>query len=326
MTTVAITGATGILGRGLIARLEHDERVEGIVGIARRASGGAGKLTYRSADVRDRATLAAAFEGADAVAHLAFAKFGHGSRGDLHAINVDGTLNAFTGAAAAGARRFVFASSAAAYGFDRARPALVDEQIPAAGSARWFYSREKAELEALLRDAAAKHPGIELTILRPTIVVGPHTAADVGGSVPPVFRVLASLPGPTPAIAFPQPLQFVHEDDVSEAFAGALIAGAGGTFNLAGDGVVDGRALARELGLTPLPVPAALTRLVARNVVRLPRKPAALEAAEVLTHPVVLDCGLARDRLGWRPRYTSLEALRAAIRSAQDGEQRQRDV
>jgi nucleoside-diphosphate-sugar epimerase len=39
-----------------------------------------------------------------------------------------------------------------------------------------------------------------------------------------------------------------------------------------------------------------------------------METVEVLIHPVVLDCVRAKHELGWRPRYTSPEALRAAIR------------
>jgi nucleoside-diphosphate-sugar epimerase len=324
VTTVAITGSTGILGRGHVARLERDDRVDRVVGVVRREVTDLGKLEHRRADVRDRDALTTAFAGVDAVAHLAFAKFGHASREELHAVNVDGTLNAFAAAAAAGVRRFVFASSAAAYGFDAGCPARVGEDTPVRGSRRWFYSREKAELEDLLRVAAAEHGGVDLTILRPTIVVGPHTAASIGDLLPPVLRpagrllrrTLGALPGPTPTVAGPQPLQFVHEDDVSQAFARALVDGPAGTFNLAGDGTVDGRALARELGRTALPIPAAASRAIARAIVHLPRKPAALEAAEVLTRPLVLDCTRAKDELGWRPEHTSRGALRATIRAA----------
>lgn len=324
MTTIAITGPTGILGQGLVARLQADDRVDRVIGVVRRDVADRGKLQHRRADVRDRDTLTTAFGGADAVVHLAFAKFGHASRAELHAVNVDGTLNAFDAAAAAGVRRFVFASSAAAYGFDTDRPSLVTEGTPARGSSRWFYSREKAELETRLRDAAARHDGVELTILRPTIVVGPHTAASVGDLVPPALRplgralrrTLAGMPRPTPALAPPVPLQFVHEDDVSQAFALALIDGPGGTFNLAGDGVVDGRRLLHELGLVALPVPSAATRTLARAITRLPRRPAALEAAQAFTRPVILDCARAKRDLEWRPAYTSLSALRAAVRAA----------
>ena len=117
--TVAITGPTGTFGFGLMPLLQADERIGTIVGIARRpfdaSEHGWAKMTYRQGDVRDRATLEAAFQGADVVVHLAFMITGAASRGTIRQINVEGTLNAFRAALAAGARRFVYASSGAVY-------------------------------------------------------------------------------------------------------------------------------------------------------------------------------------------------------------------
>jgi hypothetical protein len=56
--------------------------------------------------------------------------------------------------------------------------------------------------------------------------------------------------------------------------------------------------------------PGRLTRAVAEAVMRVPGKPAAFEWAEAATHPLVVDATRAKERLGWRPAYTSLEALR----------------
>ena len=319
MTAVAITGPTGVFGRSLVELLETDERVTQLVGVARRpldpAGEGWSKLAYRPGDVRDRRVLAEAFDGADAVVHLAFAKFGHASRGVLREVNVTGTLNALEAAADAGARRFVFASSVAAYGFRADNPQPIGEGWPARGSERWFYSREKAELENLLTEAVRARPALELTILRPAIVVGPRTAATWDEILPPPLRRAARavlrLPGRLPVAPFPQPMQFVHEDDVGRALRLALD-GPSGIYNLAGDGVVSGRQVARELGLVPMPIPDRLTRLAARATLSLPGLPPALEAAEALTYPVLIDTTRAKRDLGWGPRYTSLTALRAA--------------
>src|SRR5918998_5917551 len=177
--TVAVTGPTGTFGYGLMPLLQADDRIARIVGIARRpfdpSSEGWTKMEYRQGDVRDPATLEEAFAGVDVVVHLAFMITGNASRETIRAINVEGTLNTYRAAAAAGARRFVYASSVAAYGFHRDNPVGMDEDWPVRPAAHLFYAQEKAEIERLLREEAADHPELDLSLLRPPIVLGPHT-------------------------------------------------------------------------------------------------------------------------------------------------------
>jgi nucleoside-diphosphate-sugar epimerase len=138
-------------------------------------------MTYRRGDVRDRTSLDDAFQGADVVVHLAFLVLGTASAETTRSVNVDGTLNALEAAADSGARRFVYASSVAAYGFHPDNPPLLTEEWPVRPAAHLFYAREKAELESRLEDAAARHPDIDLYVVRPSIVLGPHAvgAKDV---------------------------------------------------------------------------------------------------------------------------------------------------
>jgi nucleoside-diphosphate-sugar epimerase len=175
---VAVTGPTGTFGFGLVPRLEADGRVAKVVGIARRpfdpAEHGWSKMEYRQGDVRDETALAEAFAGADVVVHLAFLITGTASREVTRDINVGGTLNAFRAAAAAGATRFVYASSVAAYGFHADNPVGMTEEWPTRPASRLFYAQEKAELEALLEVEAKAHPDLGLYLLRPPIVLGPH--------------------------------------------------------------------------------------------------------------------------------------------------------
>ena len=97
---------------------------------------------------------------------------GAASRETIEQINVEGTLNAFRAAAAAGARRFVYASSVAAYGFHRDNPVGMSEDWPARPAAHLFYAQEKAEIERLLEQEAAGHRGLGIYLLRPPIVLG----------------------------------------------------------------------------------------------------------------------------------------------------------
>jgi nucleoside-diphosphate-sugar epimerase len=324
--TVAVTGPTGTFGYGLMPLLQADERVARVVGIARRPfdpeQEGWTKLAYRQGDVRDRAALRRAFEGADVVVHLAFMITGAAAgRETIRAINVDGTLNAFAAAAEAGAARFVYPSSVAAYGFDRENPIGMTEEWPVRRAAHLFYAQEKAEIEQLLAEEAALHPELDVYILRPPIVLGPHSvgAKTLPGPLEPVGRALAAavgrLPVALPAIVPPLPLQFVHEEDVGEGLVRCIVgAGPPGAYNIAGDGVLTAVEVARELGLAVVPVAGRPVQAAARLLAALPFAPPAAEWAEAMSHPAIMDTGKARHELGWRPRYSALEALRDTLR------------
>jgi nucleoside-diphosphate-sugar epimerase len=326
--TVAVTGPTGTFGFSLMPLLQADGRVSRIVGIARRpfspAEHGWTKMDYVRGDVREPATLEQAFAGSDVVVHLAFMITGTASRETIRAINVDGTLNTFRAAASAGAKRFVYASSVAAYGFHRDNPFGMTEDWPARPAAHLFYAQEKAEIEAALSEESAAHPEVDLYVLRPPIVLGPHAIGAkeiLPGSLEPIGRRLARLVGRLPvALPVPAPrlpMQFIHEDDVAGAFL-LCIAGAGpaGTYNITADGVLTADEVARELGLAPLPVPPAVVQTAARAIASMPFAPPVAEWAEAASHPPIIDASKAKRELGWSPRYTSIDALRETLTRA----------
>lgn len=330
--TVAVTGATGTFGRALVPLLEADPRIGQVVGIARHAVDpaelGWSTTTFREGDVRDTDALASAFAGADAVVHLAFLVTGTASREVTTAINVDGTLNALRAAAQAGARRFVYASSAAAYGFHADNPVGITEDWPTRPDHRFFYAEEKAELEELLRHEAERLPELDLYLLRPPIVLGPHavgtknplpellqpSARRAGRAVGGISRLLPfRVPVPLPAL----PLQFVHEDDVADALRLCVVgAGPPGAYNIAGDGVLTLHDVARELGLHPVTVPLGPSQRLASAIAAVPTPrflPPVTGWIDTLSHPAVVDTTKAQRELGWTPAWSGLEALRSMI-------------
>jgi nucleoside-diphosphate-sugar epimerase len=325
--SVAVTGPTGTFGFGLLPLLELNQRIRRVVGIARRpfepSAHGWTKMQYRQGDVRNRTALERAFEGADVVVHLAFMITGNAPRDEIRAINVEGTLNAFQAAVVAGAKRFVYASSVAAYGFHKDNPVPMTEEWPVRPASHLFYGQEKAEIEQMLEEHAAAHPELRLYRLRPPVVLGPHAmgAKDfLPGPLAPLGRGftdgLRRLPLPVPAFVPNLPAQFIHEDDVGQALLLCILGeGPPGAYNIAGDGVLTGGDLARELGFVPLPVPSRLVQAGARAVAAVPFAPPVVEWAEAVSHPAIMDTAKAKRELGWRPRHTSLEALRATLRA-----------
>ncbi len=324
--TVAVTGPTGTFGFGLVPLLQADDRVSHVVGIARRpfdpAQHGWSKMEYRQGDVRDPDALAEAFAGADVVVHLAFLIVG-GARATTRAINVEGTLNAFRAAAAVGARRFVYASSIAAYGFHADNPVGMTEDWPTRPADRLFYAQEKAELEELLAAEAEQHPATALYLLRPPIVLGPQAVgAKVDLPAPLAWlgrKVLGAdgrLPVPLPLLVPDLPVQLIHQDDVGQALLQCVVAaGPPGAYNIAADDVLTALDIAREVGLLPVRLPAGPTYAVSRLLARLPLLPSAAEWIEAASHPAVMDTTRARTELGWTPRYSAREALRATLRA-----------
>ncbi len=325
--TVAVTGPTGTFGFGLIPVLEADPRIDRVIGVARRpfdpAAHGWTKLEYRQGDVRDAAVLEAAFAGADVVVHLAFLVASAGSD-EARAVNVDGTLDTFRAAAAAGARRFVYASSASAYGFHADNPLGMTEEWPIRPAEHLAYAQEKAELEERLAALAGQHPELDLYVLRPPVVVGPHVIggkSDLAARLLPITKRIAGMARriplplliPTPDM----PIQVIHEDDVGTAFLQCIVgAGPPGAYNIAADGLLTGADIARELGLHPLRFGGGIAMRAARRIAGLPvPQPAAKVAswAEAISHPVILDTEKAKRELHWTPARSALESLRATF-------------
>lgn len=321
--TVAVTGPTGTFGSGLVPLLQRDDRIAGVVGIARRpfdpASRGWTKMIYRQGDVRDPDALAQAFAGADVVVHLAFMITGNAPRATIREINVEGTLNTFRAAAAAGAGRFVYASSVAAYGFHPDNPVPMTEEWPTRPAARLFYAQEKAEIEALLGEESSAHPELELYLLRPPIVLGPNAVGAKEMLPKPLAALASALAGalgrlPLPVPAPDIPVQLIHEADVGSAFLQCIVgAGPPGAYNIAADDVLTGTEVARALGLTAIPVPGGIVQRAARAASAVPFLPPVAEWVEGLTRPAIMDTAKAKRDLGWSPRHSAVEALRETI-------------
>ena len=126
---VAVTGPTGEIGKAFIRALERSREVEQIVGMARRefdpAAHGWKRTEYQQGDVLDRERVAALVKGVDVVVHLAFVIMGAGD--ESHELNVQGSRNVFEATVTARAKRLVYASSVAAYGFPQLGGELITE-------------------------------------------------------------------------------------------------------------------------------------------------------------------------------------------------------
>ena len=208
MTTLLLTGATGLVGSRLLPRLVQDgfecrALVRGDVALPSGATGVRG-------DLADPDTLPAAVEGVDVVVHLA-AVFRTQDEDAIWRANRDGTRNLIAAVKehAPGAR-FVMSSTGNVYNTDASRPALeTDECSPTTA-----YGASKIAAEQLLRDSA-----LTWAILRLPFVYGEgdgHLAS---------LQTLAARFGLHPAQAY----AVAHHRDIAAAVRLALT------------GVMDGR-------------------------------------------------------------------------------------
>lgn len=316
--TVAITGPTGEIGISAVTALESDDRVERIIGMARRpfdpTDHGWTKTEYRQGDILDREAVDGLVRDADVVVHLAFIVLG--SRDEAARVNLAGTTTVFEATIAAERpTRIVYTSSVAAYGYHDDNPLPLTEDTPIRGSAEHYYSAQKAECELAIADLV-EGTDLEVYTLRPCIVAGPKSPA-LAESMPwnmlpgPAKALLNAVPGLR--MPFPDhgvPVQLVHHDDVAEAIAICAVADApAGAYNIAGDGTVSLGEIVERLGGQPVPFPAIGVKAAAEVVKRMPFLPSFAEWIHIGRTSVVMDTAHARDELGWTPKHTARETL-----------------
>jgi UDP-glucose 4-epimerase len=326
--TVAVTGPTGEIGIAFLRALERSSAVSEVRGMARRPfdpqAQGLSKTRYAQGDVLDREALDRLVEGADVVVHLAFLIFGNPAQS--REINLTGSRNVFEATAASGAERLVYTSSVAAYGFHESNPLPLHEDLGPAGTEDFYYSAQKAELEATLQESLTG-TDVAAYVFRPSIVGGPDSPALVANVpyigtpslVPSALRaIIDRLPQPGPVILDPgTPLQIVHADDVADALVTAVEGkGSPGYYNLAADGEFTMTDLARELGWRSLPVPDVAVDLTAEMVKRLPAMPSQAAWIQTARISVVMDTTRARQELGWKPKHDAMDTLRSTVEGA----------
>lgn len=333
---VAVTGPTGDIGLATLRALDASEAVGSVVGMARRpfdpaAHGLSERVSYRQGDVLDRAAVDAAVAGADVVVHLAFIIIGDPD--EAQKINLEGSRNVFEAAVAAGAKRLVYTSSVAAYGFHDDNPQPLSEEVGPRGTEGFYYSAHKAELERLLDEivatAGADGASIDAYVFRPSIVAGPDAVTLIEttvamlplyGQLPLVRRIFGEVPFLAPVLPDPGvPFQLVHHDDVADALVAATEGrGEPGAYNLAAAGEITVPDLARALGWWSVPLPSGLIGTVDDLLGRVPGLPAEFAWLSAFRVPVVMDCTQARERLGWQPSYDVVDTLAAMVRGARE--------
>jgi nucleoside-diphosphate-sugar epimerase len=303
----AISGGAGFLGLHLARRLLADgHTVRSLDLVPLDEPGLERDIEELRGDVRDAAAARELVDGADVLVHAAAALPIRGSRREIHSVNVDGTATLLAAAREAGVGRTLLVSSTAVYGVPETHP--IDESAPLHGVGD--YGRSKIEAEEVARDFSRRE--LDVVVLRPKTFVGPERLG--------VFEILFDWIREGRRIPIlgdgANRYQLLAVEDLVDAVIRAAHAdGAGETLNIGATefGTVrsDLEALIAHAGSSSRlrPVPARPAELVLRALELARLSPLAEWHYKTAHRDSYVDVSKAQRLLGWKPRYSNVEAL-----------------
>ncbi|WP_424211874.1 SDR family oxidoreductase [Streptomyces sp. BI20] len=294
---IAVTGAAGGIGAALLARLAESDEIKQLVAVDERR-GERTDVQWHVLDVRDPA-IAERLRGVDVVVHLAVDLDLETDPAARTAYNVRGTQTVLTASAAAGVRRVVLCTSAMVYG------ALPDNDIPLSEDSELRATAEATgvgdllEIERLGRRAPRAHPGLNVTVVRPAILVGGTDTALTRYFESPRLLVVA---GSRPT------WQFCHVDDLVTALEYAALEKVDGEFAVGCEGWLEQEEVEELSGIRRMELPSAVALGAAARLHRIGLTPSPAGDLAYTMHPWVVSVSRLY-AAGWRPRRTNEEVL-----------------
>lgn len=302
---VLVTGATGFVGRQLMAALK--QQGFDVIGTSRQPGAGLCVVAPLGPDTDWTAALA----GCDAVVHLAarvhvMNETAADPLAEFRKANVEGTAALARQAAALGVKHFIFVSSIKVNGEQ-----TQDRPFTAADSPQPQdpYGISKYEAEQAIKQICAQS-AMTFTTVRPPLIYGPGVKANFQ-------RLMRAVQGGKPL-----PLGSITHNRRSLVAVGNLNsliiaclqnpAASGQVFlvsdgeDLSTAGLVRAIAQASEKKPVLLPVPVGLFRLAGK----LTGKTAAIER---LCGSLAVDISKNRELLGWVPEFSTAQAMREAV-------------
>jgi len=306
--SVCVTGAAGYIGREVVHHLAAaSENLGRIVALDVREPREGDRLDgvgYVTADVRDPAMAEVFTEhDIDTVVHLATIVT-PGKQRDReieHSVDVGGTQNVLEACLATGVRHVIVTSSGAAYGYHADNPRPLHEDDPVRGNPEFAYSDHKRQVEEMLARYRAEHPELKQLVLRPGTVLGETTRNQITDLFDK--RVVLGLWG------CEIPFVFVWDQDLAACVVKGVLEEAQGIYNVAGDGTLALKVIARLLGKPYLPLPAPLIQAALWVLHAIGATQYGPEQVNFLRYRPVLANDRLKSEFGFEPKYASRQTF-----------------
>lgn len=203
--------------------------------------------------------------------------------------------------------KLVVLSSSYVYGALPENPYFMEEDYPLCGSRNYPEIRDLIEVDALTTAFTWRHPSVTTSVLRPVSTLGRTLRSS--------FRSYLEMPRVLVMMGFNPMIQFIHEDDLTEAIALALERDLRGAYNVVGPGEVPLRVAIRETGGRELAVPEILARPLLRRLHAAGLFPFPPGAMDYLKYP----CTISGKRFAQATGFTPQFGLREIFRSLRRG-------
>ncbi|WP_054815952.1 NAD-dependent epimerase/dehydratase family protein [Nocardia arizonensis] len=305
-----VTGASRFFGGNTVSRLAQDQGIERIIAVdtitpSRELQRRMGRAEFVRADIRNP-LIRKVISGneVDTVVHAAILSRppAGGGRAVMKDLNVLGAMQLFAVCQKSpSVRRVVVRSTSAVYGCSPKDPAKFTEEMSARTPPHGWFARDMIEIEGFVRGLARRRPDIAASILRFAPIVGPRLA---GHGV----QYLRSPVTPT-VCGRNARMQLLHEEDAVAAMAHAARMAPGGTYNVAGDGVMTLSQAVRRAGRLELPVPFVLFRSAGRALMGPVMREFTDEQLDYFHFGCGLDTTRMRTELRFAPRWTTVQAF-----------------
>jgi UDP-glucose 4-epimerase len=303
---VMVTGVSRYLGGRFTQLLQADPDITRVIGVdVVPPKSDLGDAEFVRADIRNPVIgKVIAQAEVDTVVHMAVlaTPLDAGGRTMMKEINVIGTMQLLAACQKApSVRKLVVKSSTAVYGSSPQDPAMFTEDLEPNAMARSGYAKDSVEVEGYVRGFARRRPDVAVTTLRFANFVGPRVKTPL--------TTYFSLPLVPTVFGFDPRMQFVHERDGLEVLWRTTLEDHGGTFNIAGDGVMTLSQAIRRAGRPSLPLPQPAAPWIGQAFRRLGIADFSSEQMRFLSYGRVVDTSRMKDVLGFIPRYSTREAF-----------------